>query len=70
MMWVPQHISKADCYSPAFQNFVVSLGPHVLIKMERLHTSQLFETAGMLPVIMDDQTTKEMIGRLERCSRH
>ena len=32
----------------------MSLGPHVLIKMERLHTFQLFETSGMLPVMADD----------------
>jgi hypothetical protein len=37
-----------------FQNFIVSLGPQVLAKMERLHTFQLFETNGKLPVITDD----------------
>lgn len=36
------------------QNFIVSLGPHVLTNMERLHTFQLFETNGKLPVITDD----------------
>ena len=36
------------------QNFIVSLGPHVLANMKRLHTFQLFETNGKLPVIVDD----------------
>ncbi|KAF9652432.1 hypothetical protein BDM02DRAFT_3109464 [Thelephora ganbajun] len=35
-------------------NFIVSLGPHVLTNMKRLHTFQLFETNGRLPVITDD----------------
>jgi len=36
-------------------NFILSLGPHVLASMERLHTFQLFETHGKLPVITDDE---------------
>ena len=51
------------------QNFIVSLGPQILAKMERLHTFQLFEANGKLPVITDDRwgedwTTEAMLKTL------
>jgi hypothetical protein len=37
-------ISRWIIIDVLLQNFIVSLGPHVLTSMERLHTFQLFET--------------------------